>query len=314
MLLYMAPGKSIRLFLIDGTPTGMLAAEIVNWTGKVVVFAREKLAELAKREEAHRTGLYVLAGPDPNDPTHQWFYIGEGDDVLQRLAIHAREGKKEFWERTAIVVSKDANLTKAHARYLESRIIQMARTAKRARIVNETSPPLPALPEPDVADMEYFLEQVEMMFPVLGFSFLQAAPQFEATAAAKSESPLFHIASGNAKAEARVIDGQVVVLKGSTARKQGVESWSSYRSLRSDLVESGRLVDASDPQLLVFAENVAFDSPSGAAAVVLGRNVNGWLEWKMPETGMTYADWQALQLKIAGVDSAGEDETDASDE
>jgi hypothetical protein len=78
--------------------------------------------------------------------------------VLARLAIHSRDGRRDFWERTAIVISKDENLTKAHVRYLESRLIQMAREASRARVVNETSPPLPALPEPDVADMEYFLQ------------------------------------------------------------------------------------------------------------------------------------------------------------
>ncbi len=29
----MATGRSIRLFLIDGTPNGILPAEIINWTG-----------------------------------------------------------------------------------------------------------------------------------------------------------------------------------------------------------------------------------------------------------------------------------------
>jgi hypothetical protein len=110
------------------------------------------------------------------------------------------------------------------------------------------------------------------------------------------------------RAEARVINGQFVVLKGALARKQGVESWTSYRGLRDELVQSGRLVDGSDPQFLVFADHVPFDSPSAAAAVVLGRNSNGRIEWKVSETGRTYADWQETQLKLAGVDPAAEDE------
>jgi hypothetical protein len=73
-------------------------------------------------------------------------------------------------------------------------------------------------------------------------------------------------------------------------------------------VESGRLVDGADPDTLVFADNVAFDSPSAAAAVVLGRNANGRIEWKTADTNKTYADWQALQLKLAGV--AEPDESD----
>jgi len=300
-------GRTIRIYLVDGVPTGTLTAEIMNWTGKVVVFPREQLADVAKRDESHRTGVYFLGGADPENPTREWVYIGEADDVVKRLANHAREDKMDFWQRTVIVASKDENLTKAHARYLESRLIQMAREAARARVVNETSPPRPALPEPDVADMEYFLEQIGMMMPVLGFGFLQAGPRVETAPPATPESPLFRLTAGGVQAEARVIDGQLVVLKGSMARKQGVESWTSYRNLRAELVENGRLVDGADPQMLVFADNVAFDSPSAAAAVVLARNSNGRIEWKMVDTGKTYADWQALQLKLAGVVEDGED-------
>lgn len=300
-------GKTIRIYLVDGTPTGTLTAEIMNWTGKVLVFSRSQLGNVAKRDEAQRTGVYFLGGGDPQSPSREWVYIGEADDVLKRLAIHDRDESKDFWQRTVIVVSKDENLTKAHVRYLESRVIQMAREANHARVVNETSPPRPALPEPDVDDMEYFLEEVAMMMPVLGFSFLQASPRVESAPPATPDSPLFRLMSGGVQAKARVIDGQLVVLKDSTARKHGVESWKDYRNLRDDLVESGRLVDRDDPQLLVFADNVAFDSPSAAAAVVLGRNANGRIEWKTADTDKTYADWQALQLKLAGVDAAPEE-------
>lgn len=304
----MSHGKTLRIYLVDGTPTGTLTAEIMNWTGKVLVFSRGQLADVAKREEVHRTGVYFLVGADPENPPREWVYIGEADDVLNRLAIHSRDGRRDFWERTLVVISKDENLTKAHVRYLESRLIQKAREANRARVVNDTAPPRPALPEPDVADMEYFLEQIVMMLPVLGFGFLQASPRVETAPPATPESPLFRLTAGGVQAEARVIDGQLVVLKGSMARKQGVESWTSYRNLRAEPVESGRLVDGADPQMLVFADNVAFDSPSAAAAVVLGANTNGRVAWKTADTGKTYADWQALQLKIAGVDEAADED------
>lgn len=149
--------------------------------------------------------------------------------------------------------------------------------------------------------MEYFLDQIAMMLPVLGFSFLKASPRVDGAPPVTSESPLFRLALSGVQAQARIIEGQLVVLKGSTARKQGVESWTSYRNLRSELIENGRLIDGADPNTLVFADNVAFDSPSAAAAVVLGRNSNGRIEWKTADTGKTYADWQALQLQREGV-------------
>ncbi|MDX2198604.1 MAG: GIY-YIG nuclease family protein [Phycisphaerae bacterium] len=300
-------GKTIRIFLVDGAPTGTLTAEIMNWTGKVVVFSRSQLAEAAKRAEAHRTGIYFLVGPDPDAPMREWVYIGEADDVLKRLAIHDRDEARDFWQRTVFVVSKDENLTKAHARYLESRLVQMATEANRARVMNGTAPPTPLLPEADAADMEYFLDQVVMMLPVLGFGFLQPNPRLDLSGGEAPESPLFRLFAAGARSEARVINGQLVVLKGSTARKQGVESWTSYRSLREELVQSGRLVEGADPSLLVFADNVSFDSPSAAAAVVLGRNSNGRELWKVADTGRTYGDWQETQLRLAGVDPVSED-------
>jgi hypothetical protein len=50
-------GKTIRIFLADGEPTGILLAEIGNWTGKVLVAPRSQLDQLSKREEAKDENL-----------------------------------------------------------------------------------------------------------------------------------------------------------------------------------------------------------------------------------------------------------------
>jgi len=150
-------GKTIRLFLVDGVASGILTAEIMNWTGKVLVVPRTQLAGLAGRPEAKRTGIYCLIGPDPQKQSEDRVYIGEGDNVLNRLAAHDRDESKDFWNRAVVVTSKDENLTKSHGRFLESRLIQIARVEGRAQVDNSTSPPLPSLPEPDVADMEQFI-------------------------------------------------------------------------------------------------------------------------------------------------------------
>jgi hypothetical protein len=39
----MSTGKSVRLFLADGTPGGLLTAEIMNWTGHLVTAPRSDL-------------------------------------------------------------------------------------------------------------------------------------------------------------------------------------------------------------------------------------------------------------------------------
>jgi hypothetical protein len=155
-------GKQIRIYLADGIPGGLLTAEIMNWTGHVVAAPRSDLRALSQRQETSRTGVYILLGDDPEILGGTLAYISEGDDVGQRLSQHARvedQGGKDFWDRAVVLTNKDANLTKAHVRYLESRFITLARQAGRSRLTNGTFPsPLP-LPEADVSDMEYFIAQ-----------------------------------------------------------------------------------------------------------------------------------------------------------
>jgi hypothetical protein len=166
-------GRSIRLYLVDGTPTGLITAEIVNWTGHVILAPRSRLADLLQRKEPLRTGVYFLFGPDPNDPAQTLLYIGESENVGKRLTQHNKDNEKSFWERVCIVTSKDQNITKGHGKYLESRLIEIAKRAGRAKITNGTSPEYGWLPEADLADMEFFLEQVKVILPVLGLDFLR---------------------------------------------------------------------------------------------------------------------------------------------
>lgn len=309
-------GKTIRLYLVDGTATGTLTAEIGNWTGKVVVSPRSQLAAIAKREEVGRTGVYFLIGPDPNDTLRNRVYIGEGDSVIKRLALHDKDDSKDFWTRTIIVVSKDENLTKSHGRYLESRLIQLAQQARRASISNNTAPQTPAMPEPDIADMEAFLEHVTLILPSLGFEFLKqrptVTPQTTVTTASEpsaeseslEESHSFKLTTRiGVIATARELDGEFVVLAGAKVRKHPVESFSFYnRRIREQLINDGLLVESTDnPDLLLLNEDTAFGSPSAAASVLMGNSANGRKEWKLADTEEEYGDWKMRQLRCAGV-------------
>lgn len=286
-------GKQIRIFLVNGVPGGIRTAEIVNWTGSILVAPRGQLPEVANRREAMRTGVYCLIGPDPESPTRDKVYVGEGDSVFSRLVAHSKDESKDFWTTVVICVSKDENLTKSHVRYLESRLIALTQAAGRAALANGTSPNGNPLPEADVSDMEYFLEQVQLVFPVLGFAFLHPVP-----------SPVeyrivFENSDVGIRARAIESDGEFVVLKGSTARKDGAPSWVNYKDLRDDLVKVGKLKPNSNPEFLEFAEDVPFKSPSAAAAVVAGAARNGRLKWRVEGTGQTYADWQEERLQKA---------------
>lgn len=91
-------------------------------------------------------------------------YVGEAESIRDRLRGHL---DKDFWNHVVFFVSKDENLTKAHVRYLEGRLIEQAKLAGRALVMNGQSSGS-KLPESDREDMEIFLERIHQLMPVLG--------------------------------------------------------------------------------------------------------------------------------------------------
>lgn len=304
-------GKQVRLYLVDGAPGGLLTAEIMNWTGHVVAAPRSDIGELLRREEARRTGIYILVGDDPESPSGSAAYVGEGDDIGARLRQHARSetaGGKDFWDRVIIVTSKDANLTKAHARYLESRLITTAASAGRARLVNSTSPPPIHLPEADVSDMEYFLAQILIVLPVHSVTLFRAPLErsgavptpLDAGLRPIHDSPVFslEIASRGITARAQEVDGEFSVLEGSLASSTwvGTDRHPGYKQLHEKLSATGAIV-AAGLSVSTFKQNVVFASPSAAAAVVTGRSANGRTAWVDRVSGVTFGEWQNRGLQ-----------------
>jgi hypothetical protein len=318
-------GRTLKLFLVDGVPQGLLTAEIMNWTGHVITGSRGKLTELIQRPEARRAGVYLLAGLDTGTGVGTRIYLGETDDVAARLKLHNKpedKGGKDFWERVCIITSKDANLTKGHVKYLESRLITVAQTAGRCVLVNGTDPQYENLPEADRSDMEFFLEQIQTLLPVLGFDYLRAAPQAPGVKVAGDatlpqpvpQSPIFvgDIKKHEIIARAQEIEGEFVVMTGSKARLhwEGVDG--TYTRLFEELVKAGVLAPTSDGKHNEFTKSYAFSSPSAAAAVVAGRSANGRTHWVVQGSGKTYAEWQEEQVSQVAPALAQADQEDSA--
>ena len=298
----MKKGRTIKLFLIDGTPTGLKTAEIHNWTGHLLHFPRVKIADALERAESTRTGVYFLTGPDPENPSRSRVYVGEGDNVAKRLKAHASGTGKEFWQFACIISSKDANLTKSHVRYLEARLIELAKSAKRASVENLTAPPIHPLPDSDVADMEYFLDQIEVLLPVVGLDFLrpkaQVPKEADNSGSARAEQMPLELIRPKYQVEAYAIenDAEFAVSHGSTATTHDDHATNQYAGIRQQLIADGILVKDAKDERLIFTEDTVFRSPSEAAAVILNRNANGRTEWKVRDTGQTLKEWQNAKL------------------
>lgn len=280
------PSATIKIFLVHGDPKRLRTAELSNWTGKAVAGPRSEFEGVMSREEAEGSGIYFLTGSDPESGKPS-IYIGEAECIRDRLKSHLQ---KDFWNQVAFFVSKDENLTKAHIRYLEGKLIEQARDAARAVVVNNQSSGA-RLPESDRADLETFLEKVNQLLPVLGIELLvptAAKPE------AELEVELLSCEIKGIKARGHLSPNGFVILSGSQAvlnERPSTQKYPWALNMRLKLKEEGSLAMA--PDSLVFTRDVEFTSPSAAAAVVHGGHANGLTAWKDSE-GRTLKQIEAV--------------------
>jgi len=267
---------TIKLFLPHGDAKSLRTAEISNWTGKAVAAPRTELEELLARDELEKAGVYILVGSEPSTNSPR-AYIGEAEVVRDRLKQHRT---KEFWISAIVFVSKDENLTKAHVRYLENRLLDEAARVGRFTL-EQNQAGGSRLPESDREDMEVFLSRVRQLLPVLGSDIL--SPIAKADVKAQPGGVLLCRNKG-AEARGQRTPNGFVVFQNSTAVLQHRPSADTYPYVvaqRKQLIADGALIPKDG--LLVFAKDVEFSSPSAAAAVIHGGSANALIAWRTAE-------------------------------
>lgn len=280
----MEKGKTIRIYLNDGTVSGIRHTEIINWTGQAISCPRKHLPSLAEWPECTRPGVYFLFGID--DATAQpSVYIGETENVYERLQQHFKE--KDFWQEVIFFTNKDENLTKAHIKYLESRLVSLAKDADRYIVMNSNQPTCSSLPRSDKAAMEEFIRYQVILLGTMGHRVLEPLADFETKSInadiSNLDNPsneLFYINAKNKKslATAQRTDEGMVIQTNSRAVVEIASSLSNgNKNLRESLVEKGLL--QKEGNYYIFTKDVLLASPSQAASVVLGYSVNGRESW-----------------------------------
>jgi hypothetical protein len=160
-------------FLADERPVGRRTVDKVRWNVNAIVCPRSRFREVKSNEEFDRPGVYVLSSPYEQDAFPPIIYFGEGDPTRPRLEHHYR--KKQFWTWLILFTAKD-QLNKAHVQYLESRLVSLARAAKRCILNNSNDPQLPTLADPETAAMEVFLKEVLHICDLLRLTVFEGPP------------------------------------------------------------------------------------------------------------------------------------------
>lgn len=259
---------TIKIFLVQGIPDGLRTAEISNWTGKAIACPRNQLSDLFTRDEISSPGVYFLTGTNPKSGEPA-LYIGEAESVRKRLK---KQSDKDYWNNVVVFISKDENLTKAHVKYLEGKLITHAQEIGKAELLNSASSGA-KLPESDTAEMDVFLEKIYQLLPILGVDLLTS---IETTPL--DEKKLLYCKIKGLVAKGRRTSNGFVVLKGSQAVLEHRPSAKWTRKKREDLIDSRVLVQEDDHY--IFSKDFEFSSPSAAGAAVRGGATNGLKAWK----------------------------------
>jgi len=288
---------SLRIFMPSGDPDGVRVIEKTNWVGSALVFPRALFKSVVKRIELDRAGVYVLIGP-PESAGLLRIYVGEGDPIKDRLYSHSTN--KDFWTWCVAFSSKDGNLNKAHVQYLESRLINLAKMAKRCELENANQPSVPTLSEADKADADGFLRELLLCLPAIGLSVFQVAEAPRSREVSTPQSPSavppieYHLSvKGLTATGMESADGFLVLAGSEAVAKESPGIPNQTTLFRKTLIEKGIFVQDGDKLKLVM--DYVFNSPSQASGSLVGRASNGRIEWRTKE-GKTLREIQDSQL------------------
>lgn len=300
--------RSINIFLLDGDPNGIRVAQISMSTIQAMAFRRNQLRRVREAfPEIERPGVYILIGSDEQESGGHVGYIGESEGVGARLAHHnsneTGRDAKGFWTDTVVLISKDENLTKSHARYVEACLIRSISNNPRWSIPNTKRPSEDAgkLPLQDRAAMDEFVDQTKTLVGALGWDLFREmrgrpvdAAQLPNEETLVPEGLRFFFRGEGFAAEMMLgPSGDFVILSGSKARVRTTATIPRGTiALRGMLIDKGVLSQVGD--FIIFTSDYSFSSASAAAATVIGASANGRILWKLPD-GRTYAEWEENQ-------------------
>ena len=266
------PTATLKIFLAYGDPKRLRTAELSNWTGKAVSGPRSEFDKLLAREESSGSGVYFLTGTDPIT-NKSAIYIGEAECIRDRVKSHL---SKDFWNNITFFITKDENLTKAHIKHIEGRLITIARSIERSIVMNNQGSGA-KLPESDREDMEVFLEKMQQILPVLG---VEAFVLKTGITEDERQKDILFCNIKDLEATGYLTPNGIVVLKGSQAvltERDSAKKWPSVLVQRNKLIEERSLIE--DCGAYVFTKDIEFSSPSSAAATIHGGSANGLTSW-----------------------------------
>lgn len=291
-------GKNFNLFLMDGDVTGRIKCTLSNWTGLAYKIPRAYLDKCKDRQDLKQSGVYFLFGK--NDNNEDEVYIGQagirknGEGVLFRVTEHLKD--ETYFSDAVMLTTQNNSFGPTEISYLENRFTNMAISTDRFYVRNGNDPNPGNVTEEKESELEDFVEYSKIVLGVLGYKIFVPLIKSEPVKTPKEEDLKLFLSrktrKSNKTIDAKCIrtDEGFVVLKDSMIEE--VDSTAipkRVKEIREKCRKDNEIVDGR------ITKNYFFNSPSYAAAFVLGMNTNGRIDWKTV-SGMTLKDLEELEI------------------
>lgn len=284
-------GKSINLFLMDGTASGRIKCTLANWTGVAYKIPRTELDRCKARDDLKQSGVYFLFGTSDQTGENN-VYIGQagarknGEGILNRLQEHKRNPDKDYWTEAVVFTTSNNSFGPTEISYLENRFCSLATETKRYIVKNGNEPTSGNITEEKESELEEFIDYAKIVMGTFGYKIFEPLTEDKtrnepSLIISERKELLLYLKrksrkSGQViKANCKQTNEGFVVLKG-----------SHIETIDSDSIPPGikeRRQKAYIDNNGILQENVLFSSPSYAASFVIGGSVNGLTAWVTAE-------------------------------
>jgi len=291
-------GKSINLFLMDGTPIGRIKVTLANWTGVAYKIPRTELDKCKDIPMLKQSGVYFLFGT--SDETGQnVVYVGQagvrknGEGIFLRLREHVQNPNKDYWTEAVAFATSNNSFGPTEISYLENRFCILAKDAGRNIVKNDKDPTSGHVTEEKESELEEFIDYARIIMGALGHKVFEPLKKpISIKPAEESEtSPgiTFELRQGNCDAKGERTSDGFVIFKDSCIKTHVAPSCPKHakkaREQHSAIIRADGTLTA----------DILLRSPAEAACFVTGTSINAREAWKTAD-GKTLNEVESIEV------------------
>lgn len=269
----MPRSKTIKLFLMDGEPSGRMKCSLANWTGIAYKIPRTALDKCKDLDILKQSGVYFLFGTDKSD--NAVVYIGQagarknGKGLL--LRIQEPHASIDYWTEAVMFTTTNNSFGPTEISYLENRFCNMAVQSGRYVVKNGNDPNPGNITEETESELEEFIDYAKIIMGTLGHKVFEP---FAPSSEVEDEEPVLYLEYGKGIASGKRTSDGFVIFKGSAVNppltKSCPERTIKDRKKYADKINKNG----------VLISDILLSSPSSAAGFVGGASLSGNALWK----------------------------------